>query len=169
MILTYVKGEANEMSLEEGEVITEIDQVDEGWWFGISENGKKEGLFPGRLKAVKRKEAYTSNAYNFIANYVEILEQQQSEPVHEDHHEVSRAAPSPPSLVQQSPTHEEGLDNGMVAVALYDYEAGEDNEISFNEGDLITHIEFASDDWWQGLAPNKKDIGLFPGKETTIN
>ncbi|KAG0743023.1 hypothetical protein G6F23_006353 [Rhizopus arrhizus] len=142
VLFAYDASEANEMSLEEGEVITEIDQVDEGWWFGISENGKKEGLFP--------------------ANYVEILEQQQSEPVHEDHHEVSRAAPSSPSLVQQSPTHEEGLDNGMVAVALYDYEAGEDNEISFNEGDLITHIEFASDDWWQGLAPNKKDIGLFP-------
>lgn len=51
-----------------------------------------------------------------------------------------------------------------MAVALYDYEAGEDNEISCVEGDLITNIEFVSEDWWQGLAADKKTIGLFPGK-----
>ncbi|OAD00858.1 hypothetical protein MUCCIDRAFT_126251, partial [Mucor lusitanicus CBS 277.49] len=48
------------------------------------------------------------------------------------------------------------------AVALYDYSAEEDNEISFAEGDTITQIEFVSEDWWQGLASNGKTMGLFP-------
>lgn len=38
------------MSLVEGEVIVNIDQVDEGWWYGVSEDGKKQGLFPGKWK-----------------------------------------------------------------------------------------------------------------------
>lgn len=45
----------------------------------------------------------------------------------------------------------------------FSYEAGEDNEISFKEGDRITHIEAASDDWWQGTDKNG-NVGLFPGE-----
>ena len=30
------------------------------------------------------------------------------------------------------------------------YDAAEDNELSFKEGDKITEIEAASDEWWQG-------------------
>ncbi|CAO3664153.1 unnamed protein product [Rhizopus stolonifer] len=136
VLFAYDASEANEMSLEEGEVINEIDQVDEGWWFGISENGKKEGLFP--------------------ANYVEVLEEQPEQAPQEV--PAPRAVPPPPPTAPV----EEQEEVGKAAIALYDYEAGEDNEISFNEGDTVTQIEFVSDDWWQGLAPNKKDVGLFP-------
>lgn len=37
------------MTLNEGEVVVQIDQVDEGWWFGMSEDGKRQGLFPGKM------------------------------------------------------------------------------------------------------------------------
>ncbi|KAI9268705.1 hypothetical protein BY458DRAFT_475619 [Sporodiniella umbellata] len=136
VLFAYDASEANEMSLEEGEIVHEIDQVDEGWWFGVSENGKKEGLFP--------------------ANYVEVLEEAAPQ-AQEEVHRISRSVPPPPA-----PTQQPEVNAGKAAVALYDYEAGEDNEISFREGDTITQIEFLSEDWWQGLAPNKKDIGLFP-------
>ena len=46
---------------------------------------------------------------------------------------------------------------------FYSYEAAEDNEISFNEGDKITEIEPASEDWWQGMNMHG-NIGLFPGR-----
>lgn len=49
------------------------------------------------------------------------------------------------------------------AIALYDYSASEENEISFSDGDIIKDIEFVSDEWWQGKAPDGT-IGLFPGK-----
>jgi len=35
------------MELVEGELIEEIEQVDEGWWSGVGGNGAKNGLFPG--------------------------------------------------------------------------------------------------------------------------
>jgi hypothetical protein len=43
------------------------------------------------------------------------------------------------------------------------YDAAEDNEISFAEGDLIVEIEAASDDWWQGK-DRAGNVGLFPGE-----
>ena len=41
------------------------------------------------------------------------------------------------------------------------YDAAEENEISFAEGDRITNISAPSDDWWEGTAPNGQ-VGLFP-------
>ncbi|CAG8629815.1 7597_t:CDS:10, partial [Ambispora leptoticha] len=111
--------EKNEMSLVEGEVITNIVQLDDGWWEGVSEDGSKRGLFP--------------------ANYVELIASPQQHPI-----------ATPQSA-------------GRTAIALYDYTAGEENEISFTEGALITHINFDSDDWWTGTNPEGIK-GLFPGK-----
>ena len=37
--------EDNEMNLTEGEFITDIEEIDEGWWMGIGPGGKT-GLFP---------------------------------------------------------------------------------------------------------------------------
>ncbi|KAJ1547153.1 hypothetical protein HK096_004144 [Nowakowskiella sp. JEL0078] len=50
---------------------------------------------------------------------------------------------------------------GQVGIALYDCEAGEPNELSFSEGEKITHIEFVSDEWWNGKNV-KGQTGLFP-------
>ena len=43
------------------------------------------------------------------------------------------------------------------------YDAAEDNEISFKEGERITSIERVDSDWWQGKAANGQ-VGLFPGE-----
>ena len=42
------------------------------------------------------------------------------------------------------------------------YDAAEDNELSFHEGDRIVEIEAASEDWWQGKDVHG-NVGLFPG------
>ncbi|XP_013782619.1 drebrin-like protein B isoform X1 [Limulus polyphemus] len=50
---------------------------------------------------------------------------------------------------------------GLRARALYDYQAADATEISFDPDDIITHIEQIDEGWWQGLAPNGY-YGLFP-------
>lgn len=50
---------------------------------------------------------------------------------------------------------------GLRARALYDYQAADDTEISFDPDDVITHIEQIDEGWWQGLGPNGT-YGLFP-------
>lgn len=48
------------------------------------------------------------------------------------------------------------------AVALYDYQAGDDDEISFDPDDIITEIEEIDDGWWRGKCPKTGKVGLFP-------
>ncbi|KAJ3500269.1 hypothetical protein NMY22_g19312 [Coprinellus aureogranulatus] len=47
------------------------------------------------------------------------------------------------------------------------YDAAEDNEITFHEGELITEIEPASEDWWQGKNP-RGEVGLFPANYVEV-
>ncbi|KAL1924197.1 uncharacterized protein VTP21DRAFT_7232 [Calcarisporiella thermophila] len=148
VVYDYDAAEENEMSLVEGEIITDIVQVDEGWWQGVGEHGKKSGLFP--------------------ANYVQILEADQAkQAVLPDSHPVS-VAPVPEAEASIAPV-EEAATGGYAATALYDYEAGEDNEISFQEGEIIQEIEFVSDDWWQGKSSSTGQIGLFPANYVELH
>ncbi|KAK2759042.1 hypothetical protein FQN54_003141 [Arachnomyces sp. PD_36] len=57
--------------------------------------------------------------------------------------------------------------NGPTATALYDYEAGEDNEISFPEDAQIVNIEFPDDDWWSGEYNGRQ--GFFPANYVQLN
>lgn len=50
---------------------------------------------------------------------------------------------------------------GLTARALYDYQAADATEITFDPGDIITHIDQIDEGWWQGLGPDGV-FGLFP-------
>lgn len=114
----YEKAEDNEVELREGEYVTDIDMVDEDWWMGTNTQGER-GLFP--------------------ANYVEMVEG-------EDDDGAAAAPPLPthPSAPQE-PEPAAALppragSSGPTATALYDYDAAEDNELSFPEGGTITGL-----------------------------
>lgn len=46
------------------------------------------------------------------------------------------------------------------AIALYDYQAADEDEISFDPNDIITDIVQVDEGWWQGYCKGK--FGLFP-------
>ncbi|KAK0046469.1 drebrin-like protein B isoform X1 [Biomphalaria pfeifferi] len=50
---------------------------------------------------------------------------------------------------------------GKCARALYDYQASDDTEISFDPDQIITNIAEIDDGWWQGFAPDGS-YGMFP-------
>ncbi|XP_075711243.1 src substrate cortactin-like [Rhinoderma darwinii] len=50
--------------------------------------------------------------------------------------------------------------SGITAIALYDYEGGGEDEISFEPQDLITDIEMIDEGWWSGSCRGQR--GLFP-------
>lgn len=53
-------------------------------------------------------------------------------------------------------------DPGTVAYALFDYQAAAEDEISFDPGDEITHIEMIDEGWWKGFHQATVTYGLFP-------
>ncbi|GAD98521.1 variant SH3 domain containing protein [Paecilomyces variotii No. 5] len=138
----YEKAEDNEIDLREGDYVSEIEMVDQDWWLGVNVNGER-GLFP--------------------SNYVEVVE------AGDEHHATSAAPvhePEPEPEAPAAPTaaHTAG---GPTATALYDYEAAEDNEISFPENAKIINIDFPDEDWWSGEYNGK--TGLFPANYVQLD
>ncbi|KAF2874753.1 hypothetical protein BDV95DRAFT_675048 [Massariosphaeria phaeospora] len=140
----YEKAEDNELDLVEGEYVTNIQMVDEDWWMGTNSRGE-EGLFP--------------------SNYVELEEDDGDDagageappplPSHPRADEPAAAAPQPSR--NADPT----------ATALYDYEAAEENELSFPEGATIIDLEFPDEDWWHGSFNGAS--GLFPANYVELD
>uniref|UniRef100_A0A8C9ZWD3 Cortactin n=1 Tax=Sander lucioperca TaxID=283035 RepID=A0A8C9ZWD3_SANLU len=62
--------------------------------------------------------------------------------------------------------YEYGEDLGLTAVALYDYQAAGDDEISFDPDDIITNIEMIDEGWWRGVC--RGAYGLFPANYVEV-
>ncbi|TVY29774.1 Drebrin-like protein [Lachnellula hyalina] len=135
----YEKAEDNELELIEGEYVTNIEMVDEDWWMGTNSKGES-GLFP--------------------SNYVEIVEGEE---------EQEEAAPPPvPAASRPTPAPAPATaPSGPTATAVYDYEAAEDNELSFDENATITGLEFPDEDWWFGHFNGRS--GLFPANYVQLD
>lgn len=116
ILYDYEKAEDNEVELREGDHVTDIDMVDEDWWMGTNPQGER-GLFP--------------------ANYVELVEG-------DDDAGAAPPLPSHPSAPQEveepAAAPQAAGHSGPTATAIYDYEAAEDNELSFPEGATITGV-----------------------------
>ncbi|XP_074494473.1 drebrin-like b isoform X9 [Sebastes fasciatus] len=66
-----------------------------------------------------------------------------------------------PAEVTAVVTAEETPDRGTCARALYDYQAADDTEISFDPDEIITGIEMIDEGWWRGYSLDGH-FGMFP-------
>ncbi|XP_062855416.1 drebrin-like b isoform X2 [Trichomycterus rosablanca] len=66
-----------------------------------------------------------------------------------------------PQQVEEENVYEDTKDRGVCARALYDYQAADDTEISFDPDDIITGIEMIDEGWWRGYGPDGR-FGMFP-------
>ena len=110
----YEKAEDNELELQKGETITNIDMVDEDWWMGQNSKGET-GLFPSNYVELVEDDVAPASA-------IHMQEQTATEPV------AASQPPAPPGS------------GGNTATGLYDYDAAEDNELTFPEGATITNV-----------------------------
>uniref|UniRef100_A0A8D2AXN7 Drebrin-like protein n=1 Tax=Sciurus vulgaris TaxID=55149 RepID=A0A8D2AXN7_SCIVU len=98
------------------------------------------------------------------------LVQAEEEATYEEPPEQETLYEEPP-MVQQQDTGSEHIDHytqaqglsgqGLCARALYDYQAADDTEISFDPENLITGIEVIDEGWWRGYGPDGH-FGMFP-------
>ncbi|KAL8703510.1 MAG: hypothetical protein Q9201_003320 [Fulgogasparrea decipioides] len=142
----YEKAEDNEVELREGEYITNIDMVDEDWWMGENPRGEV-GLFP--------------------SNYVELVANDDSGAAATSTYTPAAAPTHDPEPEPAKHPESAAVGQGHTATALYDYDAAEDNELSFPENAKITGIEFPDDDWWSGEYAGRQ--GLFPANYVQLD
>ncbi|XP_034547942.1 drebrin-like b isoform X2 [Notolabrus celidotus] len=78
---------------------------------------------------------------------------------------VQEEAHEEPAQVEETNSYEvtpeETADRGICARALYDYQAADETEVSFDPDDIITGIEMIDEGWWRGYAPDGS-FGMFP-------
>lgn len=139
----YEKDEDNEIGFVESELIVDIEFVDEDWWQGTNSKGET-GLFPSSYVTLKEEEAASIAKPEPVAN---------PEPVAPA--VPARSLPPPPAKT-----------TGPTAVAEFDYEASEDNELTFKEGDVIADIDQVDDDWWLGSLNGERK--LFPSNYVAL-
>lgn len=52
VLYDYEAEEDNELALQEGQIIKNIDEIDDGWWSGVGPGGQ-EGMFPGMYEILQ--------------------------------------------------------------------------------------------------------------------
>lgn len=112
-LYSYDAQEEGELSFEENEILINVVEVPgEGWWSGNNSKGQY-GMFPS----------------NYVTSYLNqtIEEEGANEEI------IVQEVIEKPSVSNDDNTNN-------TAVALYDYEAQDDTEISFSEGEIITGI-----------------------------
>ncbi|XP_054979892.1 drebrin-like protein isoform X2 [Sorex araneus] len=112
-----------------------------------------------RLRADPYEESMPSSAQSQV--------QAEEEVTYEEPPEQEAFYEEPPMLQQQDAgsahaDHYLGLSGkGLCARALYDYQAADETEISFDPENLITGIEVIDEGWWRGYGPDGH-FGMFP-------
>ena len=110
----YEKAEDNELELREGELVTNIEMVDDDWWMGSNSRGES-GLFP--------------------SNYVELVDGDDEDA---GHAAAPPPAPAPAAAAEpEQPAAAAAAAGGPTATALFDYEAAEDNGKSSLENEFL--------------------------------
>jgi len=74
--------------------------------------------------------------------------------IYEDVAEETQEAAEPTAVNEEA-------GSSVSAKALYDYQAVDDTEITFDPDDIITGIEMIDEGWWRGYAPSGH-YGMFP-------
>ncbi|KAE8619040.1 hypothetical protein XENTR_v10009575 [Xenopus tropicalis] len=131
------------------------------------EEGEKQQTVPASQHSVNPREMFLQKERSLpesgpvsVQPEQDTASQQEEENIYQDTTEDENIYQDTPL---DEPVYETGVeeDRGICARALYDYQAADDTEISFDPDDFITHIEKIDEGWWRGIGPNGH-FGMFP-------
>eukprot|EP01135_Chromosphaera_perkinsii_P006897 Nk52_evm52s621 gene=Nk52_evmTU52s621 len=136
VMIAHQAGGDTELSLSVNDLIEVSDMSNDEWW---------EGTRTGRGKKVE--------CGWFPANCVQLLskrsgERRSTNPFEEENEEMYTNL------------------RGMRVRALYDYAATNEDEITLNEGDVLTVLDRNEEGWWEGSIDNR--TGWFPANYVEV-
>eukprot|EP00056_Hartaetosiga_gracilis_P002880 m.57481 g.57481 ORF g.57481 m.57481 type:complete len:459 (+) comp11234_c0_seq1:2458-3834(+) len=151
----YEAADADEVSLQEGDVIVEYESVDEGWAKGRNSRTGASGMFPSNY-VVKKERSQAPPAQPEPVPEPE----PEPEPVPEPEPEV--VVPEPEPEPEPEPVQESAPTDGKKWIAQYDYDATDNDEVSFKEGDVITNVTVVDEGWVTGTVQSTGQSGMLP-------
>ncbi|XP_033635307.1 SH3 domain-containing kinase-binding protein 1-like isoform X3 [Asterias rubens] len=147
----YEATQDDELTLKEGQIITNINMMEEGWWEGEL-NGQR-GLFPD--------------------NFVELKKAVPEKAVPEKAAAVRAKAPTPPppeavNGESQEVLRREGSEKrkAIRAKVVFSYVPQKDDEIGLQVDEVISVTSQPEDGWWEGVLRGKK--GMFPSNFVSL-
>ena len=130
--------------------------------------GKESQVEDAREEQVSPPPAMPARS---LAQAVPHEEDLSEEPVGHDLARGAGEAAAATSSAQQAAEHADhgaaAGGTGRRAVALYDYEKAEDNELELKEGEIITNIDFVDPAWWMG-ENERGESGLYPSNYSEL-
>ncbi|KAM9607974.1 drebrin-like protein isoform 2-T2 [Morphnus guianensis] len=109
------------------------------------------GRDSGYNSSIPASHAEEANLYEEPPDPSAIYEEPPQEQVDDAKYDYPVEYQQPPDLTGK----------GLCARALYDYQAADDTEISFDPENIITNIEMIDEGWWRGYGPDGH-FGMFP-------
>ena len=185
-VKTTLKAQLDEeLDLTEGEIVTVIEIVEDGWCLGITEDNRK-GTFPEGFitylddDSVDETDESLATAINPLPQSV-----QNGGPVYKDFGDtpnvwysadepapsyfdlypeyLPQTTPAPPEAESENAQYEESpnpLGVEPYAITLYPFNAQFPNELSFGAGEVVHLIKYIDSEWVEGSIDLVK--GLFP-------
>ncbi|KAK9298324.1 hypothetical protein QLX08_008326 [Tetragonisca angustula] len=149
----YEAQEPDELTLKKGDIITEIKVMLGGWWEGTLRD--KRGMFPDNF--VKVLEPLSSGTVGSTGSGgSEGTSSAKSEDV-----SLKNGGSKKRFFYEESDKHKDQESKKLCKV-LFPYEAANIDELTLNEGDIITLLSTNASDkgWWIGELNGQ--VGLFP-------
>ena len=119
---------------------------------------------PNKTQQTSNWKNYLTGSYNRAyapGHVMKYKEEESKSALHNVGYESSfygSAAPTP-APVPQTPV----APPTIIVRALYDYQAADDDEVSFQEGDIITQAQEVGGGWYFGVVERSGASGMLPG------
>ncbi|XP_056011424.1 SH3 and PX domain-containing protein 2A-like isoform X6 [Ostrea edulis] len=141
VLFNYTANWTEELSLQEGEIVTGIKKDRNGWMYGRRNRTNEVGNFPTVYVEKATKEDIEAASF--------------SQHGYPDKETVYRQL-----QVNRTSHHDEDL-IGIEHRALHYYAAEDEHDLSFDKGDTIIVYEVNENGWWKGS--HGDEVGWFPG------
>ncbi|XP_066590493.1 protein nervous wreck [Prorops nasuta] len=166
-LYSYTAQNPDELSIVESEQLEVVGEGDGDGWLRARNYRGEEGFVPQNYLDVEREPEQTSGLSSQAPGLIQQISFSSVDYTIDDHDAVDPDASFLAAQAQQAIVQNHvGLDGEVeqFCVALYDYDATCDEELSFLEGDVVKILKKephdVDDGWWEGELRGQK--GLFP-------